>query len=89
MIRHFASTAISQPSGVAAAPDCNLWFVESYGDKIGRITPSINGGSRRCDRLANWLIGLRWSTTGVAKVGLKQAASRSLSPPPEWAVGQG
>ena len=32
-------TAGSAPEGIAAGPDGNLWFTESSGNKIGRITP--------------------------------------------------
>ena len=31
-------TANSQPSGITAGPDGNLWFTEYGGHKIGRIT---------------------------------------------------
>ncbi len=30
----------ASPRGIAAGPDGNLWFTESDGDKIGRITPA-------------------------------------------------
>lgn len=33
-------TASSEPLSIAAGPDGNLWFVETLGDKIGRITPA-------------------------------------------------
>ena len=33
-------TASSQPVGIAAGPDGNLWFTEYNGDQIGRITPA-------------------------------------------------
>src|SRR5262249_23331445 len=33
-------TAGSDPFGITAGPDGNLWFTEQIGDKIGRITPS-------------------------------------------------
>jgi streptogramin lyase len=33
-------TANSQPTGITAGPDGNVWFVEQLGKKIGRITPS-------------------------------------------------
>jgi uncharacterized protein (TIGR03437 family) len=33
-------TAYSQPVGITAGPDGNLWFTEFTGNKIGRITPS-------------------------------------------------
>ena len=33
-------TAGSFPSGITAGPDGNLWFAESAGNKIGRITPT-------------------------------------------------
>jgi virginiamycin B lyase len=29
----------SQPWGITAGPDGNLWFTEQVGNKIGRITP--------------------------------------------------
>lgn len=29
----------SHPAGLTVGPDGNLWFTESFGDKIGRITP--------------------------------------------------
>jgi streptogramin lyase len=32
-------SAATQPSGIAAGPDGNLWFTEVFGDRIGRITP--------------------------------------------------
>jgi len=32
-------TSSSQPAGITAGPDGNLWFTERLGDKIGRITP--------------------------------------------------
>ncbi len=32
--------AESRPDGITAGPDGNLWFTESGGNKIGRITPS-------------------------------------------------
>ena len=31
-------TISSFPTGITAGPDGNLWFTESSGDKIGRIT---------------------------------------------------
>lgn len=31
-------TPISEPVGIANGPDGNLWFTESYGNKIGKIT---------------------------------------------------
>jgi len=31
-------TASSQPAGITAGPDGNLWFAEQNGNKIGRIT---------------------------------------------------
>lgn len=33
-------TANSQPLGIVTGPDGSLWFTESFGNKIGRITPS-------------------------------------------------
>ena len=33
-------TAASQPQGIVAGPDGNLWFTEQTGNRIGRITPS-------------------------------------------------
>ena len=33
-------TAGSNPKGIAAGPDGNLWFTESTGNSIGKITPS-------------------------------------------------
>ena len=33
-------TAFSQPFGITAGPDGNLWFTEYSGNRIGRITPS-------------------------------------------------
>jgi len=33
-------TAGSDPHGVAAGPDGNVWFVEEFGNKVGRITPA-------------------------------------------------
>jgi streptogramin lyase len=33
-------TANSYPGGITAGPDGNLWFTESSGNKIGRITPA-------------------------------------------------
>jgi len=33
-------TANSQPGGIAAGPDGNLWFTEAQGNQIGRLTPS-------------------------------------------------
>lgn len=33
-------TAGSNPAGIAAGPDGNLWFTENLGNKIGRLTPS-------------------------------------------------
>jgi streptogramin lyase len=39
-IEEFAiPTAASQPTGIAAGPDGNLWFTEKAANKIGRITP--------------------------------------------------
>jgi streptogramin lyase len=37
-------TAGSQPAGIAAGPDGNLWFAEQLGNKIGRITPAVVAG---------------------------------------------
>ena len=47
-------TAMSQPQGIAVGPDGALWFTESYGNKIGRITttgavteyPVLTAGSK-------------------------------------------
>src|SRR5215467_8204965 len=33
------STANSQPDGIVAGPDGNLWFTEARGNQIERITP--------------------------------------------------
>jgi virginiamycin B lyase len=33
-------TAASYPSGITSGPDGNLWFTETDGNKIGRVTPS-------------------------------------------------
>src|SRR5262245_50092700 len=34
-----AITAGSSPTYIAAGPDGNLWFTESQGNRVGRITP--------------------------------------------------
>ena len=39
------TTAGSEPYGIAAGPDGNLWFTEENGNKIGRITTA--GGHHR------------------------------------------
>ncbi len=33
-------TAKSNPQGITAGPDGNLWFTEGFGNKIGRMTPA-------------------------------------------------
>src|SRR5207244_7400133 len=33
-------TAGSNPFGITAGPDGNLWFVENSGESVGRITPT-------------------------------------------------
>ncbi len=33
-------TADSEPEGIAAGPDGNLWFTEQFANQIGRITPA-------------------------------------------------
>src|SRR5262245_58319489 len=33
-------TLSSQPTGITRGPDGNLWFAESDGNRIGRITPA-------------------------------------------------
>jgi len=33
-------TPASHPAGITAGPDGNLWFTESDGDRVGRITPT-------------------------------------------------
>ena len=35
-------TANSNPSGLVAGPDGNLWFTEAYADKIGMINPTTH-----------------------------------------------
>ena len=40
MIPYTIPTPNSQPQDVALGPDGNLWFTESAGNKIGRLTPS-------------------------------------------------
>ena len=35
-----AGQAVSSPAGITAGPDGALWFAESAGNRIGRITPS-------------------------------------------------
>src|SRR5215472_10640264 len=43
VISEFAvGTRFSEPVGITAGPDGNLWFTESLGNKIGRITPAGN-----------------------------------------------
>ncbi len=37
---HTGITGSAQPWGITAGPDGNLWFAESAGDRIGRITPT-------------------------------------------------
>ena len=32
------STGVSQPASVVSGPDGNLWFTETFGSKIGRMT---------------------------------------------------
>ena len=39
-VTEFPVTAGSQPRGIVAGPDGNLWFAEPFGDRIGRITPA-------------------------------------------------
>ncbi len=34
------NVADSNPTGITRGPDGNLWFVEMYGNRIGRITPT-------------------------------------------------
>ena len=34
-------TPVSGPAGITAGPDGNLWFTESYTNKIGTISPDI------------------------------------------------
>ena len=33
-------TSTSIPQGITAGPDGNLWFAETNGNRIGKITPS-------------------------------------------------
>jgi streptogramin lyase len=35
----FILTVNSEPLGIAAGPDGNLWFTEFAGAKVGRVTP--------------------------------------------------
>jgi hypothetical protein len=66
-------TAASQPYGIAAGPDGNLWFTESSGNQIGRITtsgtvteftvPTPGGG---LDGIAAGPDGNLWFTEGGA-----------------------
>ena len=35
-------TAASEPRGIAPGPDGNLWFVETTGEKIGVLTPTLS-----------------------------------------------
>jgi streptogramin lyase len=37
-------TPSSQPWGISAGPDGNIWFTEGAGNKIGRLTPETDGG---------------------------------------------
>ena len=39
VISEFALPAGSAPAGIVTGPDGNLWFTETSGNKIGRITP--------------------------------------------------
>ena len=40
MVTEFSlSTVNSEPLGITSGSDGNLWFIESNGNKIGRITP--------------------------------------------------
>src|SRR5207245_32718 len=40
-IREFhIPTAFSEPAGIAAGPDGNLWFTEGGGNNVGRVSPS-------------------------------------------------
>ena len=39
-ITEFPARAGSGPTGITAGPDGNVWFTETYADRIGRITPS-------------------------------------------------
>jgi virginiamycin B lyase len=36
----FALAGNSDPEGITAGPDGNLWFTEFTGNRIGRITPA-------------------------------------------------
>src|SRR5947209_6402935 len=39
-VREFSiPTPDTSPFGIAAGPDGNLWFIEYFGNQIGRITP--------------------------------------------------
>src|SRR6266705_3035946 len=39
-LNEYALSANSSPQGIVAGPDGNLWFAESTGQKIGKITTS-------------------------------------------------
>jgi streptogramin lyase len=38
--RQFSVTWSSEPQGITAGPDGNIWFTEKSGNRIGRITPT-------------------------------------------------
>jgi streptogramin lyase len=70
-------TANSLPSWITAGPDGNLWFTESYGDKIGRVTPtgaivelSLPRSNSGPTGIAAGLNGSVWSTEyTVSRIG--------------------
>ena len=39
-VTEFPLTLPSEPFGITAGPDGNVWFTEAFGNKIGRITTS-------------------------------------------------
>jgi len=69
-------TTDSAPWGIAAGPDGNLWFTETNGNKIGRITtsgtitefPLPTAGSGPSD-IAAGPDGNLWFTEGAGKIG--------------------
>jgi uncharacterized protein (TIGR03437 family) len=54
-----SATVVSNPSGIAAGPDGNLWYTEMAGNAIGRITPgSSTTGCSATDPPTEYSTGL-------------------------------
>lgn len=83
-VPQFAPPAASQPAGIAAGPDGNMWFTDRANPYLGNITPLIGTISQfpiatSSSRLAQGVVVLRSGELWFVEAGLAKLAMVQIS----------